>query len=285
MDATYQPSDDIFSTIIQRYNELTRSATKIADYILSHKEQIPTFGIAELASACDVSDATVSRFCHSIGCNSYNEFRLMAVHALSGSDALSLGADLYEGLRPEDSLAQKANKLCNIGIQSLQQTLAVMDYERISKVVQLFTAARAVYCFGQGNSSIVAEDAWGRFTCISPKFHYISNTRLQANTAALLGSNDVILYFSYSGAIPELEEIGEIIEKNGAKLVLVTRFPNSAGSRYADHLLLCGANEAPHQQGSIAAKIGQLFIVDVLFHEFCAHNQIPFQQSGPQIIK
>lgn len=274
MDSTYQSSDDIFSAIIQRYHELTRSATKIADYILSHKEQIPTLGIAELAAACDVSEATVSRFCHSIGCSSYNELRLMAVHAVSGSDALSLGADLYNGLSHEDTPEQKATKLCNVGIQTLQQTLSLMDYDRITQVVDLFTKARAIYCFGQGNSSIVAEDAWGRFTCVSPKFHYISNTRLQANTAALLGSGDVILYFSYSGSVPELEEIGEIIERNGAKMVLVTRFPNSMGARYADHLLLCGANEAPHQQGSIAAKIGQLFIVDVLFHEFCARNGI-----------
>ena len=42
----------------------------------------------------------------------------------------------------------------------------------------------------------------------------------------------------------------------------------------ADLLLICGANEAPEQQGSIAAKIGQLFIVDILFHEFCAVNKI-----------
>lgn len=276
MDATQHPSDDVFSIIIQHYHKLTRSATKIADYILSHKEQFPTLGIAELAAACEVSEASVSRFCHTIGCNSFNELRLMAVHALSSADALSLGADMYSGLLPDDSPEQKASKLCNISIQTLQQTMALMDYPRILQVVELFTAARAIYCFGQGNSSIVAEDAWGRFTCVSPKFHYISNTRLQANTAAMMGSNDVILYFSYSGAVPELEEIGEIIAKNGAKMVLVTRFPNSVGARYADHLLLCGANEAPHQQGSIAAKIGQLFIVDVLFHEFCARNGIPF---------
>ena len=65
-----------------------------------------------------------------------------------------------------------------------------------------------------------------------------------------------------------------MMQTSKAKLILVTRFPNSPGAAYADHLLICGANEAPQQQGSIAAKIGQLFIVDILFHEFCAVNQI-----------
>ena len=120
----------------------------------------------------------------------------------------------------------------------------------------------------------MAEDAWGRFSCVSSKFHYISNANLQATTAELLGKDDVVLYFSFSGSVRELVEMGQILQKRDAKLILVTRFPNSPGAAYADLLLICGANEAPQQQGSIAAKIGQLFIVDVLFHEFCARNRI-----------
>ena len=144
----------------------------------------------------------------------------------------------------------------------------------IDKVVDMLSRAGSVYCFGQGNSSIVAEDAWGRFSCVSPKFHYIANANLQATTAELLGKNDVVLYFSFSGAVRELTEMGKILQNREAKLILVTRFPNSPGAQYADLLLICGANEAPQQQGSIAAKIGQLFIVDVLFHEYCARNRV-----------
>ena len=187
--------------------------------------------------------------------------------------------DHYISLETSDTVEDKASKLCNVGMQTLQQTLSLMDFERIEAVVDLFCKARAIYCYGQGNSSIVAEDAWGRFTCVSPKFHYISNTRLQSNTAQHLTEQDVIFYFSFSGAVPELEEIGKIIQTNGVKLVLMTRFPNSIGAQYADFVLLCGANEAPYQQGSIAAKIGQLFIVDVLFHEYCAKNNISLEKS------
>lgn len=279
MDATYHPGDDIFSVIIRCYQKFTRSERKLADFILSHKEICPSLNISELASACQVSDATVSRFFHSLGCTNFNEFRLAAVHALSAMENQPVNYDQYNGLSPADPIDQKAQKLCNVGILTLQQTLSLLDFDRIQAAVELFSNARAIYCFGQGNSSIVAEDAWGRFTCISPKFHYISNTRLQASTAEKLTDHDVIFYFSFSGAVAELEEIGQITQRNGAKLVLMTRFPNSIGAQYADLVLLCGANEAPYQQGSIAAKIGQLFIVDVLFHEYCARNGITLEKS------
>lgn len=267
-------SEDIFNILIRSYHNLTRSETKVADYVLRHKQQVPMQGISELAAACNVSEATISRFCHSVGCASFNEFKLAVVQAISGGDVVGTGTNLYSTVLPTDSLEQKCRKLCNVSTEALQQTLHELEIDHLEEAVSLLSSAKSVYCFGQGNSSIVAEDAWGRFSCVSPKFHYISNANLQATTAQLLDEDDVVLYFSFSGTVRELTEMGQILKKSKAKLILVTRFPNSPGAQLADLLLICGANEAPQQQGSIAAKIGQLFIVDVLFHEFCAKNHI-----------
>lgn len=269
-----QQSEDIFTALIHSYNTLTRSETKVADYILRHKQEIHLQSISELAQRCSVSEATISRFCHSVGCASFNEFKLAVVQAISASENVDMGTDLYSSILPDDSIEQKCRKLCNVSTDALHQTLSELDVDIIDKVVDMLSRAGSVYCFGQGNSSIVAEDAWGRFSCVSPKFHYIANANLQATTAELLGKNDVVLYFSFSGAVRELTEMGKILQNREAKLILVTRFPNSPGAQYADLLLICGANEAPQQQGSIAAKIGQLFIVDVLFHEYCARNRV-----------
>ncbi len=269
-----RPNDDIFDKLIQTYNALTRSETKLADYILRHKHEIRFRSISELAAACDVSEATVSRFCHSVGCSSFNEFKLLTVQAISVSDPVMVDTDLYSTIQASDSIDTKCRKLYNVGTNALQNTLEDLEPQTIAEVVQVLSDSTRVFCFGQGNSSIVAEDAWGRFSCVSPKFHFISNANLQATTVKLLGEGDVVLYFSFSGAVRELIEIGQLMRGSGAKLILVTRFPNSPGAAFADLLLTCGANEAPRQQGSIAAKIGQLFIVDILFHEFCAVNKI-----------
>lgn len=77
-----------------------------------------------------------------------------------------------------------------------------------------------VYCFGQGNTSIIAMDAWGRFSSITSKFHWINDFHMQAITAATLGAKDVILYFSFSGAMRELSELGGLVQKTEAKLIL-----------------------------------------------------------------
>ena len=266
--------ESIFDVIIQGYSSLTRSEIRVADYILKHKPELPYIMSKTLADACQVSEATITRFCRSVGCASFNDFKVRAAQAIS-SDSTSgpaSGDDLYGAIQLEDSLAQKCQKLYRVGTQALQQTLDLLDYGAVRKVVDCLYEADNVYCFGQGNTSIIAMDAWGRFSSITSKFHWINDFHMQAITAATLGAKDVILYFSFSGAMRELSELGGLVQKTEAKLILVTRFPNSPGAKFSDLLLICGADEAPNQQGSVAVKLGQLFIIDVLFHEYCSKD-------------
>lgn len=266
--------DNIFDRMIKKYNLLTKSEAKVADYVLKHKLEIQYVTISELAGACGVAEATVTRFCHSVGGRGFNEFKLEIAQSTPSTNNMGIldQRDLYSEIQATDSIEQKCQKLCHIGTQALEQTLALMAPENICKAVDLLWTANSVYCFGQGNSSIVAMDAWGRFTSITPNFHWISDSHMQANTSSLLNEGDVVLYFSFSGATRELIEVGELIKNTGAHLILVTRYPNSPGAAFADLLLICGANESPLQQRSIAAKIAQLFIIDVLFNEFCSRD-------------
>lgn len=267
-------SDDIFERITLKYNHLTNAEQRIADYVLEYRHVMKPMTIAEVANACNVSKSSVTRFCRSVGQNNFAGLKWSISAALAASAGLGEkdGLDVYDEIRAEDSIPQKCQKLHYIGTQALAQALDRIDPEAIDSAVMLLCQAENVYCFGQGNSSIVASDAWGRFTAVTAKFHWIDNIHMQLYTACLLEPKDAVLYFSFSGATRELIQTGKLIRKTNAKLILVTRFPNSPGARYADVILLCGVGETPKQQGSIAAKIGQLFLIDILFNEFCARN-------------
>lgn len=277
MEHLQEEAKDVFSRIIDVYCTLSRSETTLADYVLRNKFQIAQASVSGLAEACNISTATVTRFCRSIGCDSFRAFRYQAAQAaFSDTNRPTSGddIDLYGEIAPEDSIEQKCMKLYNVGKQALTQTFEQLDVSRIDEAVRLLCAARGVYCFGQGNSSIVAMDAWGRFASIAPNFHWVPDSHLQADTAAILGENDVVLYFSFSGMTRELSEVGRLVRGTAAKLILITRFPASPGASYADILLVCGADESTRQQGSIAAKISQLFLIDILYNEYCARNPV-----------
>ena len=92
---------------------------------------------------------------------------------------------------------------------------------------------------------------------------------MQIIATANLSERDVLLFFSYSGATRDLLETLAVAREQRAKIILVTRFARSPGAEYADLVLCCGSNESPLQLSSIPAKLAQLFLLDVLFSEYC----------------
>lgn len=89
------------------------------------------------------------------------------------------------------------------------------------------------------------------------------------NTLALMDPDELVLFFSYSGSTRDFQDLLEVARQRQVKVVLVSRFPKSPGGQLADVVLQCGADEGPLQAGSVNARMAQLFVLDVLFQEFC----------------
>lgn len=61
-------------------------------------------------------------------------------------------------------------------------------------------------------------------------------------------------------------------EKSRGKIVCITHFKKSPLTVYSDEILLCGAEESPLEGGSMSAKMGQLYLIDLLYQEYYAKN-------------
>ena len=119
---------------------------------------------------------------------------------------------------------------------------------------------------------VMAMEAWARFSTASSRFIHTADSHMQAMNIALASSKDVILFFSYSGSTKDMEDIMSIASKKGVSVILITHYPKSRATEFADVVLLCGYNESPLQSGSVAAKAGQLFLIECLFYAFCKRN-------------
>ena len=61
-----------------RMNYLTNTERKIANYVLENYDQVLNSNITELAENAKVSDASVVRFCRSLGYKGYQDFKINA---------------------------------------------------------------------------------------------------------------------------------------------------------------------------------------------------------------
>ncbi|WP_312641490.1 MurR/RpiR family transcriptional regulator [Hydrogenoanaerobacterium sp.] len=271
--------EDIFEILNKKYNSLTKSEKKIANYLFSNKVEVIQLSITALSEQCGVAEATIFRFCKTLGFGGYNEFKLALAKFIfkeENSSTASVNASgsvtNYGKVDSQDTFEQMCEKLYSTQVSALEQTLKLLDETSITKAVQILSHSKRVYCFGQGASLIMAMEAWGRFITASPNFFYVEDSHMQTMASSLLTEDDAILFFSYSGATREIVDVMRLANRNGFKVILVTKFEKSPAAAFADVILLCGSNEGPLQVGSVAAKVAQLLIIDVLFNEFCRTN-------------
>ena len=255
----------VYERISNDYYSLTASEKKVADFVLSHQQQTQFLSISELAESCEVAEATVSRFCRRLGYKGYNLFKLSVANASPQHKPWS--NPLSGQVEENDSLDDLSRKIYGAEVEALNQTLELLDMDTVKEAADLLEKASRVLCMGQGGSMIIAEEASHLFSTVCNKFTAVPDSHLQAMAAASADPQDVILFFSYSGATKAMMHTLEQAKKQGIRIILVTRFPNSPGADFADVVLQCGSNQNPLQSGSVPARIAQLYLLDVLFSE------------------
>ncbi len=264
------PSENIFARISNGYYHFTASEKKVSDYVLANKTGVQYMSISELAEECSVADATITRFCRRLGLRGYTAFKLALAKAVAEEQGAASSGPVTVSPRnlPRDSVTETGHHCYHAQLSAISQTLSMLKPEQVTRAVDLLWNARRVLCMGQGGSMIMATEAAHLFSNISTTFVAVQDSHQQASTAALLTPQDTLLYFSYSGSTKEIVEIIDLAHSCGATVILITRFLRSPGAAKADVVLQCGSNEGPLQLGSIPAQIAQLFVMDVLYHEY-----------------
>lgn len=260
-----------FLTEIQlSYNQFTKTEKKIADYVVKNAEQVLFMSISDLSDACRVADASVYRFCRTVGLKGYQEFKMKLSLSLSNDDAAEKAkgdfAPQYMGL---DYIL---DGILETNINTLRETRRLADFDSISEVVTMMKKAKRIYFFGVGDSLLVAQIARNVFLRITNKVFCVEDPHMQAMTASMATEEDLIIILSYSGSTKDNVYVANIAKEAGAKVVAISRFLKSPLTSYTDVLLLCGSNEGPLEGGAMGTKMSQMFVIDVLFHEYYRRN-------------
>lgn len=260
---------NILERIHAAYYQLSAAERKVADYVLSQHARVQFMSITQLADECTVAEATVSRFCRSLGLKGFNAFKLeLARHAATS------GAGQIPPRRIDaGSLEGRCLDAARLTQEAIQQTIDLIQPQNIERAVSLFEKAGKVICMGSGGSMVMAQECAHLFSTITDKFIAVGDSHMQMTATATMSTGDVVLLFSYSGATHNGIAVLELAKVRGIPSVLVTRFPKSPAAQLADVVLHCGSNETPFQFGSVPAKVAQLVLQDILYQEYMHRNR------------
>ena len=257
---------DILERIHASYYQLTATERKVADYVLAQHTQVQFMSITQLADECGTAEATISRFCRSLKLKGFNAFKIeLARHSVPGAAKTQVLST--------DTPAGRCQEVGRLATDAVRQTIELVQPQTVAQAVELIEQAPRVLCIGSGGSMVLASECAHMFSTVTGKFYTQADSHMQMSAAATMEKGSIIILFSYSGATTNGLQVLEVAKMRGIKTILITRFLKSPAAKLADIVLCCGSNEGPFQFGSVAAKIAQLVVVDVLFQEYFSRNR------------
>lgn len=239
---------------------LTAGEKKIGNYVLRHPDEVVKFSITELAEACDVSDATIFRFCRKVGTEGYQDFKIALAKESVSPDSL-----VYADVIPEDSLMTMAEKIVEANVKALRDTLKILDAEALDRALNAVLAANQVQIYAVGGSGVAARELQFKLMQLGINANAFIDSQMQFISALLLTDGDVGIAISHSGTKRHTVEALKLAKATGAMTICITSHPASPVAEVADIKLYTSAWESLVHDDSPSVRNAQLALIDVIY--------------------
>jgi DNA-binding MurR/RpiR family transcriptional regulator len=252
---------------------LSPAEQRVARLVVADPADAARRTITDLATTAQTSEATVIRFCRSVGMDGYPQLRIRlaaeAARRIEPPDARVVGGDIPPGA----DFAQIIATIAFNDARAVEETAEQLDPAVCERVVDAIVAAGRIDIYGAGASGFVASDFQQKLHRIGRTAFYFPDVHTSLTSAALLGRGDVAVGISHTGTTSDVVEVLEQARGRGATTVVLTNFPRSPVTDVADHILTTAARETTYRSGATASRIAQLTVVDCLFVGVAARNR------------
>ncbi|WP_255826787.1 MurR/RpiR family transcriptional regulator [Amycolatopsis sp. GM8] len=243
---------------------LARAEQRVAKVVLEDPSSVARRSITEVALAANTSETTVTRFCKAVGVGGYPQLRIALAADTARTEARTT-RNLGGEIGVDDDLAAVVGKVSFADARAVEETADQLDIATLERVIGILAEAGRIDVYGVGASAFVAADLQQKLHRIGRVCFAWSDTHIMLTSAAVLGTGDVAIGVSHTGATTDTVEALRVAREHGATTVALTNFPRSPITEVADFVLTTAARETTFRSGATASRIAQLTVIDCLF--------------------
>jgi RpiR family carbohydrate utilization transcriptional regulator len=244
--------------IIAYYNSYSAVEKRIADYILSHQDEIAGLTTVELSERCETSPASIIRFSKAIGFRGYNELKYYMENQILSSYGIEQAID------EEDDIAKIKQKFAKINQMIIDDTMQMIDNQEMEKAIDAITSARRILIIGEGGSGSICFSTYNLLLQLGLPCIVETDAFLQVMAATHLTEEDVVIAIIHSGRTKNTLDSMRQARRNGAKIICITGYQKTPMSDEADILLFSTSRETLSLSDVPAARISELCVIGVL---------------------
>ena len=245
--------------INNRYNTLRKSEKGVAEFVQEHMEEVVVLSLSGLARKCSTSDATVLRFCRSLGYMGFSDFKVSLVPELLRSSKKTY---LQAG---EKGSSDTVKEMLQRNLQQqMESTLQNCDDVMLGTIASHITRANKILIVGLGGSAGVAHIFCDSLGSLGIYSNFLRDRSIIQNVVSTLNSADVVIGISHSGETEEVVSAVKKAQDYGAVTFSITNFSPSPLADVSRYTFVTGVPANLLGSYSCQARISQLGILELV---------------------
>ena len=252
----------VLDIICASLDSFFESERKIGNYIIQHTAEVVDMTVGELAQACGVSDASVSRFCKKINMKGFHHLKITLAKEISEKGIEE--EEVSNHISVNDIEQSLKNILAN-KVTEITQTVSMMDAKQLSEILNKLNMARTVQFFAVGNTIPVAID--GAFKLNQIGIPAVSGTiwETQIGYTYNMTAEDVVIAISNSGESTAVLRALEAAKSAGATTLSITNSEKSSAAQLSDYHITTATREKLFLDGYCFSRVSAKTVIEILY--------------------
>ena len=252
----------VLDIICASLDSFFESERKIGTYIIQHTAEVVDMTVGELAQACGVSDASVSRFCKKINMKGFHHLKITLAKEISEKGIEE--EEVSNHISVNDIEQSLKNILAN-KVTEITQTVSMMDAKQLSEILNKLNMARTVQFFAVGNRIPVAIDRAFKLNQIG--IPAVSGTiwETQIGYTYNMTAEDVVIAISKSGESTAVLRALEAAKSEGATTLSITNSEKSSAAQLSDYHITTATREKLFLDGYCFSRVSATTVIEILY--------------------
>ena len=252
----------VLDTICASLDSFFESERKIGTYIIHHTAEVVDMTVGELAQACGVSDASVSRFCKKIDMKGFHHLKITLAKEISERGK---GEEEVSNHISVNDIGQSLKNILANKVTEITQTVSMMDTEQLHEILNKLNTAKTVQFFAVGNTIPVAID--GAFKLNQIGIPAVSGTiwETQIGYTYNMTADDVVIAISNSGESTAVLRALEAAKSAGATTISITNSEKSSAAQLSDYHITTATREKLFLDGYCFSRVSATTVIEILY--------------------
>lgn len=234
---------------------------KIGDYIVRNPKKVVDMTVGELAKECGVSEASVSRFCKRIVLKGFHHLKISLARELV--DAKDDGE--ISGHISVDDMEGSLRGILSNKMEELRQTVAMIDREKLKKILDVINNADTVLMAAVGNTIPVAMDGAYKLNQIGIRAMSTPIWETELGYSYNLTDKDIVVAISNSGESTGVIQILEAAKSRGAVAISITNNARSSVAELSTYHITTATREKLFLDGYCFSRVSATMVIEIIY--------------------